>query len=177
MRDQQRVIRVVVREQRGEFSIGDTVSVITPTTRARDYTLVGIAGFGDLDNLGGSTWIFFDLPTAQALIDRPGEVSGGSAQVVPGADADEVIGRILPLMPDNVTVLSGQSAAEAEAAELQEQLGFIATFLAVFGYIALFVGSFLIYNTFQIVVRQRTQELALMQPRGRATLSHSPRER
>lgn len=149
-----------------EFAIGDTVAVITPTAPPRDYTLVGVAGFGEEDNLGGSTWVFFDLPTAQAVMERPGVVSGGSVQVVGGADVDQVIERIVPLMPESVSVLSGQSAAEEQAADLQEQLGFIATFLAVFGYIALFVGSFLIYNTFQIVVRQRTQELALMRALG-----------
>ena len=69
-------------------------------------------------------------------------------------------------MPENITVLSGQSAAEAEAGEIQEGLAFFGIFLSTFGYIALFVGTFIIANTFRIIVTQRTKELALLRILG-----------
>ena len=53
----------------------------------------------------------------------------------------------------------GAAAAEEQAGEIQDQLGFFTNFLLVFAFVALFVGSFIIYNTFRIVVTQRMREL------------------
>src|SRR6185312_10079792 len=46
---------------------------------------------------------------------------------------------------------------------------FFNTFLLTFAIIALFVGSFIIYNTFSIVVAQRTREMALLRAIGAST--------
>ena len=150
----------------GGFQIGDRVTVISDLVGRLELTLAGIAVFGEDGNLGGTKWVFFDLPTAQAVLQRPGKLSGGSVQVTPGATVDEVIPRIEAVLPDNATVVSGQDAAEEEAAEIQSALSFFTVFLSVFGWVALFVGSFLIYNTFRIVVTQRTRELALLRALG-----------
>ncbi|MDH3499171.1 MAG: FtsX-like permease family protein [Acidimicrobiia bacterium] len=148
------------------FSVGDTVQIVAPTAAATDYTVVGIAGFGELDNLGGATFALFDLPTIQSLLDKDGLLSGASIQVTPGADVDQVIARIEPLLPDRGTVVSGQTAAEEQAGQIQEGLAFFNTFLLTFGFIALFVGSFIIANTFRIIVTQRSRELALLRALG-----------
>lgn len=152
--------------ENGEFQIGDSISIVSPTQPEQSFELVGIAGFGELDSLGGATFALFDLPTVQSLLDREGQLTGASVQVTPGADVDEVIASIEPLLPDNGFAQSGQSAAEEQAGQIQEGLGFFNTFLLVFGFIALFVGAFIIYNTFRIVVRQRTRELALFRALG-----------
>ncbi|MCY4370954.1 MAG: FtsX-like permease family protein [bacterium] len=150
----------------GGFEIGGPVTIISDLAGRLDFTMTGIAVFGEEDTLGGTKWLFFDLPTAQAVLQRPGKLSGGAVQVTPGTSVEEVIPRILSLLPDNATVVSGQDAAEADAAEIQSALSFFTIFLSVFGWVALFVGSFLIYNTFRIVVSQRTRELALLRALG-----------
>ena len=150
----------------GGFEIGGPITVISESVGRLQLTLTGIAVFGEENNLGGTNWVFFDLPTAQAVLQRPGKLSGGAVQVTPGASVDEVIAHIDALLPDHATVVSGQDAAEAEAAEIQSALSFFTVFLSVFGWVALFVGSFLIYNTFRIVVGQRTRELALLRALG-----------
>ncbi len=61
-----------------DFAIGDTVFVVAPARPERGYTLVGIAGFGELDNLGGATSALFDLDTIQALLDREDQLTGAS---------------------------------------------------------------------------------------------------
>ncbi|MCZ6661465.1 MAG: ABC transporter permease [Actinobacteria bacterium] len=148
------------------FAIGDTVFVVAPARPERGYTLVGIAGFGELDNLGGATSALFDLDTIQALIDREDQLTGASIQVAPGASVDEVIASLEPSLPEGARALSGQSAAEEQAVEIQEGLAFFNTFLLTFGFIALFVGTFIIANTFRITVTQRTRELALLRALG-----------
>jgi len=150
----------------GEFEVGDRISIVTPTAATQSFELVGIASFGELDSLGGATFALFDLPTTQLLLDRAGQLTGASIQVVPGVDVDAVIQSIEPVLPENGIAQSGQSAAEAQAGDIQEGFAFFTIFLLVFGYIAVFVGAFLIYNTFQIVVRQRTKELALFRALG-----------
>jgi putative ABC transport system permease protein len=148
------------------FVVGDTVFVVAPTGPARPYTLVGIAGFGDLDNLGGATSALFDLRTIQALLEREGQLTGASIQVAPGADVDDVIARVEPLLPEGARAISGQTAAEEQAVSIQDGLAFFNTFLLSFGAIALFVGTFTIANTFRIIVTQRTKELALLRALG-----------
>ncbi|MCY4621743.1 MAG: ABC transporter permease [bacterium] len=150
----------------GGFEVGDQVTVISDVAGRLDLSLVGIAVFGEDNSLGGTKWVFFDLPTTQSVLQRPGMVSGGEVQITPGARIEEVIAGIQAKLPDHATVVSGQDAAEAEAAEIQSALSFFTIFLSVFGWVALFVGSFLIYNTFRIVVSQRTRELALLRALG-----------
>ena len=150
----------------GGFEIGESVTLISDLVGRMELTLTGIAVFGETNSLGGTKWAFFDLPTAQAVLQRPGKLTGGEVQVTPGTPVDDVVARIVALLPDNATVVSGQDAAEAEAAEIQSALSFFTIFLSVFGWVALFVGSFLIYNTFRIMVSQRTKELALLRALG-----------
>ena len=152
--------------EQGGFEIGESVTVISDLAGRLQLTLAGIAVFGADDSLGGTKWVFFDLPTTQAVLQRPGKLSGGSVQVTPGTPVEDVIPRIQAVLPENATVVSGQDAAEEEAAEIQAALSFFTVFLSVFGWVALFVGSFLIYNTFRIVVSQRTKELALLRALG-----------
>lgn len=151
------------------FEIGDRFTIISDLVGRLEVTLTGIAAFGENDSLGGTKWVFFDLPGAQAVLQRPGKLSGGSVQVTPGTPVEDVIARMKALLPDNATVVSGQDAAEEQAADIQSALSFFTIFLSVFGWVALFVGSFLIYNTFRIVVTQRTRELALLRALGAST--------
>ena len=148
------------------FVIGDSVSVVAPTGPARPYTLVGIASFGDLDNLGGATSALFDLRTVQMLLEREDQLTGASIQVSPGTNVDDVIARMEPLLPEGARAISGQTAAEEQAVAIQEGLAFFNTFLLSFAAIALFVGTFTIANTFRIIVTQRTKELALLRALG-----------
>ena len=149
-----------------DFAMGDSVSIVAPTGPATSYTLVGIAGFGDEDNLGGATSALFDLRTAQSILEREGQLTGASIQVTPGAGVDVVIVRLEPSLPEGARAISGQTAAEEQAGEVQEGLAFFNTFLLSFGFIALFVGTFTIANTFRIIVTQRTRELALLRALG-----------
>ena len=150
----------------GGFEVGDRITVISDLVGRLDLELVGVAVFGEGGSLGGTKWVFFDLATAQSVLQRPGKLSGGVVQVTPGTQVDDVIAGIQAVLPDHATVVSGQDAAEEEAAEIQAALSFFTIFLSVFGWVALFVGSFLIYNTFRIVVSQRTRELALLRALG-----------
>ncbi|MGI9666790.1 MAG: FtsX-like permease family protein, partial [Acidimicrobiia bacterium] len=150
----------------GGYSIGDTVTVVSNDVGPQEFTMVGTTGFGELDNLGGATFALFDLETTQIVIGQPGKVDGTQVQADAGVDIDQLVVDIQAVLPEGAVAQSSQTASEEQAAELQEGLGFFTTFLLVFAFVALFVGTFIIYNTFRIVVVQRLRELALMRAIG-----------
>jgi len=67
----------------------------------------------------------------------------------------------------SVQVQTGaQAASQTEQNAVTEINEFIGIPLLVFAFVAVFVGSFMIANTFSILVAQRTQELALLRALG-----------
>ena len=71
-----------------------------------------------------------------------------------------------PPLPDGFEAVTGDKAADDAASDLVEAISFISTFLLIFAGISLVVGSFLIVNTFSILVAQRSRELALLRAIG-----------
>jgi putative ABC transport system permease protein len=130
------------------------------------FTIVGIAGFGETDNLAGATLAVFDLATAQRVLDKEGVVDDVSVRVADGASATTVQQEIQGAVGPNIEVLTSADVADEQSKALQEGLGFFRTVLLVFAAIALFVGAFIIFNTFSIIVAQRSRELALLRTLG-----------
>jgi putative ABC transport system permease protein len=147
------------------FEVGDTVSILLagPTLQA---TITGIAGYGDAGSFGGATAALFDLVTAQRIFGAENAFDTIDVVATPGVAAETIVERIAPVLPAGVEAVTGSSAAADLAGTIREGLGFFTTFLLVFAFIALFVGSFIIQNTFRIVVAQRTRELALLRAIG-----------
>ena len=71
-----------------------------------------------------------------------------------------------PSMPGSVRVETAQENADRSSEEIRDNLGFFQTFLLVFAFIALFVGAFLIFNTFSITVAQRVTEFGMLRTLG-----------
>ena len=130
------------------------------------YTLVGSLGFGEADNLLGTSWAVFELTTAQELLDAVGQVDAIELTIEPAGDLDTIIGAVGAVLPDGIEAVSSQSVAEEQTAQIKEGLGFLNTLLLAFAGISLFVGIFVIYNAFRIVVAQRTRELGLLRAIG-----------
>ena len=131
-----------------------------------EFDVVGIAGYGDADSLGGATWALFDLPTAQRVLGKEGELDSVSVvadQGVSGVDLQRRIGEVLPKGVEAVTAATVTSEAQDQ---ISTGLGFLRTAFLVFAFVALFVGAFIIFNTFAIIVAQRTRELALFRALG-----------
>ncbi|MBI4728082.1 MAG: ABC transporter permease [Acidobacteria bacterium] len=147
------------------FGVGDSVTVLFqgPTERFR---VVGIAGFGEADNMGGATLVAFDLRTAQRVLGRPGALDTIEVAADPGVPAATLRDRIAAVLPPGVEAVTGRAVGSEEAKSLQEALSFFRTALLVFAGVALFVGAFIIFNTFGILVTQRARELALLRALG-----------
>lgn len=152
--------------ERSGFALGAPARVLLPSGAMVTPTVVGIAeptlaGFGER-----SSRTMWDLATAESLLTKPGQVTSIRVMAQPGTSQQELQAQVAPLLPSGVTSQTGDQIASDLAAELDSRLGFLNTFLLVFGLISLFVSAFLIYNTFSILVAQRTKELALLRAIG-----------
>lgn len=149
----------------GNLSVGDKTTVLVP--RAVPVTVVGIASFGVLDSSTGPTFAAFTFEEAQKLIGSPGQVSTILVQGDEGVSEDDLAARISPLLPSGVEAITGaQLTANQEESIQQDFLGFFETFLLVFAGVALVVATFSIYNTFSVIVAQRSRESALLRAIG-----------
>src|SRR5690606_31970222 len=95
-----------------------------------------------------------------------GVYSEVSVDVEPGADRNAVRDAIAAALGPEYTVRTGEGLAAENANSIEEGLRFFTYFLLGFAGIALFVGVFIIINTFSITVAQRTRELALLRAIG-----------
>ncbi|NUR07979.1 MAG: ABC transporter permease [Nocardioidaceae bacterium] len=150
------------------YRIGDTVSLVGSGSRASLHpTLVGLADFRDGGSTNGATITIFDPRTAQDLF-LQGKDAFTDVWVTakPGVSQAELRDQVRALLPAGYTAVTGDQAADDAASGVLEAIKFISTFLLIFAGISLVVGSFLIVNTFSILVAQRSRELALLRALG-----------
>jgi putative ABC transport system permease protein len=150
-----------------DFSVGQQVRILGGGLKsAQTFTITGIAQFGTADNLAGATLAAFTLPTAQRVVGETGVFDFIDVIAKPGADKAAVQRSIAAALPSNAEVVTAQTLINEEQATVSQALSFFNTALLVFALISLFVGAFTIYNTFSIIVGQRTRELALLRVVG-----------
>jgi ABC-type antimicrobial peptide transport system permease subunit len=150
---------------RENFELGDTIQVSTLEPK-QPFDLVGVAQYGDVKTLGTSTFVIFDVASAQRLFDREGQFDAISVAAKEGVSADELRRDIQPILPADAQVKTGATEAQEQKDEISEFTTFIRYFLLAFAGIALFVGSFVIFNTLSITVAQRTREFATLRTLG-----------
>jgi putative ABC transport system permease protein len=108
----------------------------------------------------------FETPTAQEVVAEPGKFDFISVAGSDNVSQTELQTLIRPTLPPDAEVITGQEFVEENQDALAEAIGLIEQLLLVFGYVALGVGAFIIYNTFAIIIAQRGRELALLRALG-----------
>jgi putative ABC transport system permease protein len=147
------------------LQVGQQVKVVTPTGPG-EFTISGVARFGSSESLLGATLALFDTPTAQKVFDREGEFDAIYVKADDGVGAGDLAPRVQSVLPSGYEAITSESAAAQQQDQVSTGLGFLRTFFLIFGLVALFVGAFIIFNTFNIVVAQRSRELALFRALG-----------
>ncbi|HET9676930.1 MAG TPA: FtsX-like permease family protein, partial [Solirubrobacterales bacterium] len=132
---------------------------------AKKFRLVGFTKLGSA-SFGGASIAQVTLPVAQHLTHKRGRFDQISVAAADGVSAEALKRRIAREMPAGVKVETAKENADRASEEIRENLGFLQTFLLVFGFIAVFVGSFLIFNTFSITVAQRVSEFGMLRTLG-----------
>jgi putative ABC transport system permease protein len=150
---------------RTDYQVGDQAPVLTDRP-LKTYKIVGIVEFDGKGSYAGETDVFFDTPTAQQVLNLDGRFTEITVAADDGVSQTELRDRVRAVLPPKAEAITGEAAADEQADQVKEGLGFFNTFLLTFALIALFVGAFIIFNTFTMLIAQRTRELALMRMLG-----------
>jgi putative ABC transport system permease protein len=147
------------------YGIGDKIGVAAdgPT---RQYTITGLAKYGKENSIGGATIAVFDVPTAQALLGKRGQYDTIFAAARDGVSDKQLVNDLKPVVPPSAQVRTGQEQADKDSKDVQDNMKFVQYFLLGFGFIALGVGAFVIFNTLSITLAQRIRELATLRTLG-----------
>jgi putative ABC transport system permease protein len=150
------------------YQIGDDVKLVTPGRNpTMTATLTGLVKFGSEGGLVGATLTIFDERTLQDLFfDGRDVVTSISLTAADGVSQEQLADAAQPSLPPGVTAEPGDKVAKDNEDAIGKALGFINTFLLVFAAVSMVVGTFLIINTFSILVAQRSRELALLRAMG-----------
>jgi putative ABC transport system permease protein len=149
------------------YGIGDKVDVLTLQPR-KTYTVVGIFGYpGGRDSLAGETTVAFTLPVAQqVLINAPGKFTQVDLTASAGVSATALKQQVAGAVGSGFVVRTADETAKEQQKGVAGFITVLKTALVVFALIGLFTGAFLIFNTFSMLVAQRTRELALYRSFG-----------
>ena len=147
-----------------DFKLGDRIAVVGTAPR-KEYTLVGITQIAGVDSFGGATVVDMQLPEAQRMLGKNG-FDQIQVAAKPGVSPAQLRDELRSALPKTVVVRTGQEEARKQSQDIRDNLGFLTTALLVFAGISLFVGAFIIFNTFSITVTQRMREFALLRTLG-----------
>jgi putative ABC transport system permease protein len=159
----------------GGYKIGDQVEISFAGTPPTRFRLTGVFRFGGSDaGLAGATLAAFMPSTAEQVLANPGQPPTWDQVDVRAASRlseTQVRDRLNAALSQaglrgSYESITGNQLATEQSNNIKSNLSFFNTFLLIFALVALFVGAFIIYNTFSITVAQRTQELGLLRALG-----------
>ncbi len=152
--------------KRAGYQVGDTIR-ISVDGPVLDPKITGIFTTDDGNVAAGGSLALFDTATAQRLFGKTGtydqidvKATAGVSQAALKAELDKALPK------DTVETTTGQELSDSQAEAISASMSGLKQGLLVFAGIALFVGTFIIANTFTMLVAQRTKELALLRAVG-----------
>ncbi|MCU1595497.1 MAG: hypothetical protein JWO12_2889, partial [Frankiales bacterium] len=155
----------VATARKAGFQVGDRITVLLASGRLEPI-MTGTFGLGKNDSLGGASIVAFEQVTAERLLGRPGEYDDLRIAAAEGTSVTGLHHRLAQVLPRTVEITTGTELAAETSSAVKTGLGFFNTLLLAFAGVALFVGAFLIFNTFSILVAQRQRELAVLRALG-----------
>ena len=151
--------------KKNDFRIGSRIGVAARGP-LEWFRVVGLFRFGGVESLGPMQMMVFDLPVAQRIFDKQGLYDGIDVRARDRVTASELTAAIAPLLPATAEVKTREEQVDASTSAVGEGIAIVRYLLLAFGAVALFVGSFVIFNTLSITVAQRMRELATLRTIG-----------
>ncbi|MGV0362017.1 ABC transporter permease [Corynebacterium minutissimum] len=138
--------------------VGDTIVVVHPDQRD-EVKVVGVVK--PAVDQGASLNLLMDHA---GFTERYGDSSQLKVAAADGVSAEELVDHLNETF--DVDAEAGEELAKEISDQISSALKFVNYFLIAFGLIALLVGTFIIANTFSMIVAQRTKEFALLRALG-----------
>ncbi|WP_432056151.1 ABC transporter permease [Streptomyces sp. bgisy022] len=152
--------------RRAGYEVGDTIrmSVDGPVL---EPVVTGVFTTDDGNVAAGGSLALFDTATAQKLFGKTGTFDEIAVKAKAGVSDTALQAQLEKALPSGVVEMqTGTELADDQAEMIASSMSGLKQALLVFAGIALFVGTFIIANTFTMLVAQRTKELALMRAVG-----------
>lgn len=149
--------------ERAGLGVGDRAKILIPAHGNLDVTITGV--YDVPSDTGGFIGVLFEDAQARQLFTDGQHVAYLDVAAAPGVSDQALRDRIAQALPQ-YKVMDGDQVREDMKAQVGNALKFVNYFLLAFGAIALLVGTFIIYNTFSMIVAQRLRELALLRAIG-----------
>lgn len=149
---------------RDGFVVGETYDVIGVEGR-EPFTLVGLTRFGDENALAGAVLVSFTLDDLQRLDDSEGTIKWIDISAA-GVEPAALIERLERVLPADIEAVPGDVVVEEGQEGFAEFATIFGNVLLAFALVAVFVSTFIISNTFNILLGQRVRQLALLRALG-----------
>jgi putative ABC transport system permease protein len=152
---------------REDLQVGQDGVALATAVGTRPVELVGTFRYGDVESIGGATVVLVTLGDAQRWFDREGQVTNVFATADAGISENDLANRIRTVLPAGLEVETAAENAQAQSDDIAGEIsGFLTPALLAFAGVALFVGAFIIFNTFSITVAQRVREFGMIRTLG-----------
>lgn len=149
----------------GAITVGAEVNVVTRAGQQK-MDVVGIFTLGE-DRIGDVvTYVGFSPSVAEKLLTGPGQYSAIWIRPRPGVSQDQLAAQITAAVPADYEVTTAQKLVQQAKEQIKSFFGLLGTFLLAFAAVSVLIGTFIIFNTFTMLVAQRTRELALLRAIG-----------
>lgn len=149
--------------QKAGLDVGSTTRVLLPSGGSFDITITGIyQGSGDTSGYVG---VAFSQAQALQIFSDGEHVAQYNVAAAAGVTPEQLRDEISAALPD-LQVQTGQEYRDSVLSQVNQALSFVNYILLAFAAIGLVVGTFIIYNTFSMLVAQRLQEFALLRAIG-----------
>jgi putative ABC transport system permease protein len=149
---------------KGKLTTGDHAKVVLANSAVVDVTISGV--YRTDTETGGYVGVLFSEPQALQLLTDGSHLSALDVAAKPGVSERALTDQIAQLLPADLQAKTGDQVRKDDQRGIQTALSFVNYILLAFGFIALIVGTFIIYNTFSMIVAQRLRELALLRAVG-----------
>ena len=143
---------------------GEHVRIVVPNAAVQSATIVGV--YHVSFDTGGYLGALFSRAQAMSLFTDGSHYTAVDFAARPGVSEQVLTARIAAALPAGLEAKTGTQVRADDSHGVANALAFITYILLGFGIVALLVGTFIIYNTFSMIVAQRQRELALLRAIG-----------
>ena len=150
--------------KKGHIKVGDRIKLVLPNKPITTLTVTGL--YKTKAGTGGYVGALLNRDQALSLLTDGKYFSAVDVSAQPGVSQKQLTDRIAKVLPAGVEAITGKQLVDDTNKQITNALSFINYVLLAFGFIALIVGTFIIYNTFSMIIAQRLRELALLRAVG-----------
>ena len=149
---------------RYDFVLGESYDIVGTAGR-ESFELVGLSRFGEDNAVAGAVLMSFTLDDVQRLSGLNGKLHWIDVAST-GVETEQLVDRLNSALPADIETVSSSVIVEEEKDDFGGAVAIFGNILLGFAFVAVFVSTFIIGNTFNILLGQRVRQLALIRALG-----------